>query len=130
MKILFGDIVLSGGDAVDESPIDFQLSTSRVVQTVYAIRASHSNHIDRGNASIYIEFRVKKKHKCISDAQVYILSHCAQLDGLINDMIIYFEPSEQRYILSDAVVSSSECKLEGNVSDMCYKIIGGSIQEG
>lgn len=128
MKIFFGDIVLSGGEDCCEEPINLKVSSSRVVQSVNAIRAVNAKAIDRGNVQNVVEFSVKKKYKSIVDAQMSMFLHSAQIQNLEDDMTIFVENVDKKYILHDAAIQSSEYEIIGNTSECFYKIIGGRFE--
>ena len=128
MKIFFGDIVLAGGEDLDESPKDFKVATTRVVQNVNEIRSANARSIDRGNVQNVIEFIVKRKYKSIDDAQMSIFLHSSQIQNLETNMTIFVENIDKKYILHDAVIQSSTCEMIGNTAEYFYKIIGGDLE--
>lgn len=130
MKIFLGEIVLAAGTAIGEEPLDLKIFSSRLVQTVYALRSDTSQPLDRGNITIRIEFRVRKKHRSIAEAQEYVIEQNSLLNQLNSTLTLIPEPKGTVFCLKDAVIQSTECSLNGNTSECFYKIIGGNLEIG
>jgi hypothetical protein len=127
MKILVGTFVLAGGSSANEQPYDFKISHSRQVQIATSMRAAAVKGFDRGNQQTTLEFKVSRKHDSVEGAQAYVIQHAASLNGLSSTLTIIEEPSQDVYLLSDAVISETQSTGEGIVSLHAYRIVGGNF---
>jgi hypothetical protein len=49
MKIAIGNVILAGGNAMNESPYDFKIRNSRQIQIAFIMRNVTIKGFDRGN---------------------------------------------------------------------------------
>ena len=127
MKIFLGELVLVGGAELNEEPINLKITSNRLVQTIYTLRADNAQPVDRGNVVVQIEFRVRRKHKSIEDAQIYTISRTSELNQLVSTLTVMPEPDGQAFYLQNATIQNTEFSLNGNISECFYKIVGGNL---
>jgi hypothetical protein len=127
MRIFFGDINLASGIEYGEAPIDFRLLGQRSVQLLTTIRGDEAKAVDRGNMTMRLEFRVRKRHDTAEAAQDYVIRHASKLRDLETDLTMVNEPGNTEFYLKNAVLHSVESMSNGNVSEHFYKIVGGAI---
>ena len=129
MKILFGEKALARGVDYGEMPIDFKITGDRGMQLLTSIRGTSACAINRGNLTTSIEFRLRKKHKTIEDAQQDAINHASSIETSPSQLTIITEPGNATYLLNNAVISGIVSTSNGNISEHFYKIIGGNISE-
>ncbi len=127
MKILIGDVVLAGGEEVNQSPYDISILSERDVQTVKTLRGINAKSYDRGNQVTTFDFKVTRKHDSIEAAQEFILGHAANLYELESFLTVIEEPSEKTFYLLNAVVSSVYSTITVNTTTHFYHILGGQF---
>ncbi|MDR2778738.1 MAG: hypothetical protein LBB16_00405 [Puniceicoccales bacterium] len=125
MKITIGTVILAGGNVVNEQPYDLKINNSRQIQIAFAMRAAAIRGFDRGNQQTTLEFKVSKRHSSVEEAQAYAIQHAASLTNLSSTLVITEEPSQDTYLLNDAVIGEIQSVSDGIVSSHAYKIIGG-----
>ncbi|MDE6432074.1 MAG: hypothetical protein K2L13_01630 [Opitutales bacterium] len=127
MKILIGDIVLAGGEEVNQSPYDISILNERDIQIAGSLRGTSAKGFDRGNQKTTVTFTVARRHDSIEAAQRFILEHAASLNGLENNLRIIEEPSGDTIYLPHAVIRNVQSSLSVNVTTHIYQIIGGNF---
>lgn len=127
MKILIGDIVLAGGEALNQSPYDISIVNERNVQVAGTLRGISAKGYDRGNQRTTMIFSVARKHDSIMSAQRFLLEHAASLNGLEDNIQVIEEPSGTILYLPHAAIRNIRGTLSVNVTIHTYQIIGGNF---
>ena len=129
MKILFGETELARGNEYGEVPLELKISGNREVQILSTIRGRASKALDRGNLVTSVEFRIRRKHATVEDAQKDTINYASSIDTSPSTLTIISEPGNTTYLLDNAVISGVVSSSSGNISEHFYKIIGGAISE-
>lgn len=127
MKILIGEVVLAGGEAINQSPYDISIFNERDVQISGTLRGASVHGYDRGNQQTTLIFSVARRHDSVEDAQNFLLKHAAGLNGLSSDLRIIEEPSGEEIYLPNAAIRNVRGSLSVNVTTHTYQIIGGNF---
>ncbi len=127
MKILIGDMILAGGEELNQSPYDISIFNERDVQLACSLRGTSIKGYDRGNQRTTIRFTVARNHDSIESAQRFMLKHAASLNELESYLQIVEEPSGEVLYLLYAVISSIQGSVSVNVTIHTYQIIGGNF---
>lgn len=127
MKILIGEIVLSGGEEDYQSPYDISITNERNIQIVNTLRGIDAKGYDRGNQKTILEFKVSREHSSTEAAQKFVFEHAASLSGLKTYLTIIEEPSGDIFYLPNAVICSVRSVTSMNTTTHTYRIMGGNF---
>ncbi len=129
MKIRLGNIELSRGLALRESPTRFSLASRREIQVARTVRAAEGRVFDRGNAQTVVTFTITRRHDCAERALRFAATHPAQLAATSDGLVLTSEdgPVAAELYLPHAVLHRLHCEPAGLVTHTEYEFIGGAL---
>lgn len=110
MKIFISTKILNGAE---EIPKNLLVRTWRANTTASAINADKALIFDRGNSAIGVTFELERAHKSPADAEIFALSHAAEIESLL-PAELKFEISQSRRIFSLANCVLAEIRISVN----------------
>lgn len=128
MKIKLNEYTLCNGNATNENPSRFEISSQRNLQIVKSIRAHFSQTYNRGNLQTKLLFEVGRKHRSQQEAAQHALLHASKLQQASGVLLIDFEDKANRqFQLESATLYRIQTHYKGNASYTLYEIYGGEL---
>ncbi len=121
MKIYFDNILLNE----DEQPVkSFVVNSANLTSSEYAIGAQSAIIRQNKNSRISLNFEIQHAHQSESDAAIFALEHCTNLNCASTGTLRIIEQARQKYSLNNAVLDSIKITTAGHTTTAKYEFIG------
>ena len=115
MKISISQTQLN---ANGEEPKNLLVRTKRSTKTEAAINSANALVFDRGNSSVTATFEIERAHPTPGDAEVFALSHAAQIEALLPADLEFCAPETGKAVsLSDCALSEIRVSANGAITN-------------
>lgn len=109
-------------NANGEEPKNLLVRTKRATKTEAAINSANALVFDRGNSSVTATFEIERAHPTPGDAEVFALSHAAQIEAMLPADLEFCAPETGKAVsLSECALSEIRISANGAITNSKYE---------
>ena len=109
-------------NANGEEPKNLLVRTKRATKTEAAINSANALVFDRGNSSVTATFEIERAHPTPGDAEVFALSHAAQIEAMLPADLEFCAPETGKAVsLPDCALSEIRISANGAITNSKYE---------